>query len=580
MLMQQVDLGKNVGIAKEEKKRDFTITKQDFFNIVVIMLLYGILSFINLGSTTNPQTFWYAQDNSTDAVIDLGNTVDVSYMRVYTGARFGNYKISASYDGVNYAQIAEYQQNSVFFWNDIPINTNCRYICITPDENSPGVIGEVLFVDNNNNIIEAIPNSDTARLITDERKTVPEKISYKNCTYFDEIYHARTAYEFVHGLDVYEWTHPHLGKLIMSIPIRLGGMTPFNYRLLGNIAGILMLLVIYIFAKRMCGRTRYATLAAVLFAADGMHFVQTRIATVDSYLVLFIMLSFLFMYQYMCCDPEKDYKKMHWNLLFSGIFFGCASATKWNGIYSSIALAIVFFIHFFSKQSKQKLNDTWKSKRMGIFWACFLYFIFIPFAIYYTAYLPHMQIHPSDSGLKGLWDLQLRMFNYHKGVEGSGHPFASMWYQWPIGMKPLWYYDGQVPQGTVSSIVLHSNPILWWTGDIAMLYVLVKGIVKKNKNQFLLIFAILALYLPNTGIGREMFLYHYFPVIPFMILCIVQLIEDLEDRFDTKNISVVYAAIILLVFGFFYPVYSGLEIPLKYAQKMLWFKGWTLFRNW
>ena len=47
--------------------------------------------------------------------------------------------------------------------------------------------------------------------------------------HFDEVYHARTATEFLqdwrYGLshDIYEWTHPHLAKYAMAAGIVLWG---------------------------------------------------------------------------------------------------------------------------------------------------------------------------------------------------------------------------------------------------------------------------------------------------------------------------------------------------------------------
>ena len=47
--------------------------------------------------------------------------------------------------------------------------------------------------------------------------------------HFDEVYHARTAAEFLqdwrYGIshDIYEWTHPHLAKYVMAAGIVLWG---------------------------------------------------------------------------------------------------------------------------------------------------------------------------------------------------------------------------------------------------------------------------------------------------------------------------------------------------------------------
>ena len=70
--------------------------------------------------------------------------------------------------------------------------------------------------------------------LTDEPETVPLEATYENSTYFDEIYHARTAYEHILGLEPYENTHPTLGKLLISLGIRAFGMNPFGWRFMGG----------------------------------------------------------------------------------------------------------------------------------------------------------------------------------------------------------------------------------------------------------------------------------------------------------------------------------------------------------
>ena len=556
-------------------KGEYRLTAVDGWRIIVILILYGILSFFHLGSMEGPQTFWYPEEGINSVVFDLEEIQEISYLRQITGARFGTFYITASDDNINYSEIGILEQDKVFAWQDMELNAVGRYIKLTSGEKI-GSIGEIAFFNSNGQKIKAKGMDTISELLVDEQNVVPDEISYMNTTYFDEIYHARTAYEYAHGMKIYEWTHPPLGKLIMSIPIRLFGMTPFNYRVMGNLAGLLMLVVIYIFAKRMFKSTRHATLAMVLFAVDGMHFVQTRIGTVDSYLVLFIMLAYLFMYQYTCCDLNKESRKMHFNLLASGIFMGCAIATKWNGAYCAVGLALLFFINFFKRNAKVGLMGKWRHYRVKIIFACFGYFVILPCLIYIISYIPDMHINPEIGTLQGFIDLQVKMFNYHSKLEAT-HPFSSPWYLWPLGIKPLWYYSGNVAADRVSSITLHSNPFIWWTGIIAMIYVLYRAFVERGKNEIFLVIAILTAYVPYMGVPRIMFIYHYFPVVPMMILAITYSIKAIEENIECR-IAVAYSVIAILFFVFFYPIYSGLEIPRWYAELMVWFKGsWKLF---
>ncbi len=556
-------------------KGEYQLVAKDGWYMMIIVILYGILSFFHLGNMESPQTLWNTSDGQQSVVLDMGSTQQVGYIRQLTGPRFGEFSIAMSDDNVNYSEVNFLEQEKVFAWQDVEINSSGRYIKITLGQKE-GSIMEIGVFSPDNQRLAVTGLDETSQLVVDEQNQVPNKISYMNTTYFDEIYHARTAYEYTHGLDIYEWTHPPLGKLIMSIPIRLFGMTPFNYRVMGNLAGILMLVVIYIFAKRMFKSTKYATFAMLIFAVDGMHFVQTRIGTVDSYLVLFIMLAYLFMYQYISCHANKDAMKMHLNLLASGFFMGCAIATKWNGAYCAIGLAIIFFLNFFIRNRNVGLSGKWRDYRAKIILGCCFYFVILPILIYIISYIPDMRINPEVGTLKGFMDLQVKMYNYHSQLEAT-HPFSSPWYLWPVGIKPLWYYSGKVAEGYVSSITLHSNPFIWWTGIGAMIYVLINAITNREKNEVFIVIAILAAYVPYIGIPRIMFIYHYFPVIPMMILAITATIKDLEES-TSLHLALGYSIIAVLMFAFFYPIYSGLVIPTWYANMMVWFKGvWKLF---
>src|SRR5207245_9408611 len=45
------------------------------------------------------------------------------------------------------------------------------------------------------------------------------RLDFPRDMYFDEVYHARTAFELLAQREPYEWTHPHLAKEIMALGI-------------------------------------------------------------------------------------------------------------------------------------------------------------------------------------------------------------------------------------------------------------------------------------------------------------------------------------------------------------------------
>ncbi len=109
--------------------------------------------------------------------------------------------------------------------------------------------------------------------------------------YFDEVYYPRSAEEYLRhagtagDLGVFEWTHPPLTKLIITLSMMLfGGVhglgnTGFGWRFLNIVMGALTVGVLYLFAKHLTRSTFFASIAAGLLLFDGFHYVQSRIAT-------------------------------------------------------------------------------------------------------------------------------------------------------------------------------------------------------------------------------------------------------------------------------------------------------------
>ena len=416
---------------------------------------------------------------------------------------------------------------------------------------------------------------------------MPDHPSYYNSTYFDEIYHARTAYEHLHGLSTYEWTHPPLGKVLMMVGIRLFGMTPFGWRFMGALMGVLMLPVMYLLAKQLGASTKVSCLAMLLLALDSMHFTQTRIATIDSYAVFWIMLMYLFMFRYVKMNFHREsLGRTLVPLGLCGVTMGVAWATKWIGIYASAGLALLFFWSLISRCREyfqaRKLETRpdwvqrhWKNVLVTLLF-CLVFFVAVPLLIYYFSY--YWQMAPQGGlSVKKVWDLQLRIYNYHAGLGGDTHFFRSPWYEWPVIAWPMWYYNGSpfLAANQVSSISCMGNPAVWWTGLVAILALSVRvaGRRKAGKTEILILAGFLSQYLPWVLVPRSTFIYHYFASVPFIILATVYFLGLLEKKRPRAFLVCggVLTALALSLFVMFYPIESGLPMSRDYAKYLQWF---------
>lgn len=560
---------KNFFSKKDSPKIDLI----DIAIIGVVLVIYGIFSFINLGSTKNPQTFVVDDKANIEHIFKVSSmTSKATKIRYFVGPKPGSYSVYASKDGKNYKMLGKTSsENYVFGWYDLeflPIS-DLKYIKLVSNSASAS-LGEIKL----DNVKLSTSDNNSNKLI-DEQDTVPDIISYKNSTYFDEVYFARAAYEYANGLPTYEWVHPPLSKLIQAIPVKLFGMTPFNYRFMGNVSGILLILVMYLFAKALFKNRGFALLAALFMTFDNFHFAQSRIGTMDIHLTLFILLSYYFMYRYMQLDSNTKLSRKLLFLGFSGVSVACAIATKWTGLFAGLGLAILFFIHFYRTYflGKKKVTNKEKKEMKKIIGSCFIFFIFIPIILYLGCYFlfPFVSTYKIYS-LKDLFDITSAMYKYHSTLNAT-HPFSSEWYTWPFMLKPVWYYSGNELLGMRSTISGLGNIVIWWSGVLAIIYCFYKA-YKKDNVSFVLVIAFICLYFPYVEIGRCMFLYHYFPVLPFVMLALTKLVKDLVEKTRLYLIIPIFICIVILCFIYFLPVTSGMTISNEKIESMRWLPDW------
>jgi dolichyl-phosphate-mannose-protein mannosyltransferase len=544
--------------------------------IILITLIYAAAAFAYLGDTKAPQTFWKENNR---ALIVLDKPGQISGIMMYLGIGKGKYTIETSIDAADWSVFAEQKHDLVFAWKRAKGNAAARYISISSDSGS-FMLGEIGVIDKDGNLVKI--TRSTANELTDEQNIIPKRPTYLNGTYFDEVYHPRTAYEILHRMPPYETTHPPLGKLIISLGIMLFGMTPFGWRFMGTLAGVVMVPLFYLICKKIIKSRHIAGAAAVIFAFDFMHYTQTRLATIDSFAVLFVMLAYYFILPFCFCDFNKQpFKKSMLPLLLCGISFGLGAAVKWSCIYSAAGIGVILlsvWIRGFIKSSgfagyPQKLAKS-------LLW-CVVCFIALPAVIYFLSYLPQMRYDLNGrSPIEYVAHNQLGMYKYHSELKAT-HPYSSKWYEWIINKRPLWaYIDGeQKEQGIISSIASFGNPAVWWTGILAIPGCLYPGTFKKRREFLFPVIGYASMLAPWIFVSRTIFIYHYFPCVVFLCLAIACCMDYLyELRIIRKREIYGFCLVVLVLFVMFYPVLSGYGTTRQYVESYLkWLDTWTFY---
>ena len=553
---------------------------KDFICASVLTFVFAVLALFRLGNTYAPQSCYSADSDNRDIVLDFGSYIDVSSISFFLGnLNTRHFSLSAfnevtgAWEVINGEAVAE----SVFAWNKIDVNYNLRYLGIVCTDDQ-AVLNELVVQGPDGQILTP-DNADAYPALFDEQEMFPEVKTYMTGTMFDEVYHGRTAYEFLHGLTTYETTHPHLGKILISLGVLIFGMTPFGWRIMSVLFGILIIPLMYLFAKKLFKDIYAATATTALLAFDCMHYTLSRIATIDIFAAFFILLMYYYMFRYLEADHQYRMTKnaltdsflpkpVYTALALSGISMAFGIATKWTGVYAGMGLAILFIWHTIVHYPKGQV--------LKLFFFCCGFFILIPLIVYTLCFIPVVGYSPYKNLIDKVVQGTIYMFNYHSTLVAE-HYYSSPFYEWPVIWMPLLDANDAVSATKVSSVSCMGNPLIWWAGIPCVFYTFYCWIFKRDKKAGFLVIAYLAQYVPWMSVGRITFIYHYFPAILFVILMMGYTIEKIKARFSWgKKATAIYLAAAVICFFLFFPVVSGLPVSKEWGLHLRWLKDWIL----
>lgn len=370
---------------------------------------------------------------------------------------------------------------------------------------------------------------------------------------FDEVYHAFTAREYLHGNIeawewwttppegvAFEWTHPPLAKYGMVLGMLLFGENSLGWRIGSAVAGVVSIYGIYLLAKRISGRQNLALLAAFLVSIEGLHIAQSRIAMNDAYMLCFYVWSL-----YLAV-------KSRWK--GAAVLYGLALSSKWSALYGVVPLAVIYLYQYPLK--------TWSllSTLRHLLFA--LRCVLIAVAVYILTFTPFIL---AGHTWEQWWELHRQMWYYHTHLVAT-HGYQSTPWQWLFAVRPVWYWVNY-GQGVLSNIYAFANPLLLWLGLVAAVLQLSK-VFKYPHTPYYLLYTIF--FIPWIFSPRIMFFYHYLPSATFLCLILASWLADLPVR--TRNGLIVLCLIGLIVVS---PFLYGFPITQSY-----WDTVFKIFPSW
>jgi dolichyl-phosphate-mannose-protein mannosyltransferase len=426
--------------------------------------------------------------------------------------------------------------------------------------------------------------------------------------------------------------HPPLGKWIMSLGLALfGAQNSFGWRFSTAVVGVLAVVLVMLIARRLFrGSTLIAVIAGTLMAIDGNAIVMSRVALLDGLVMFVALLGFgavlldrdwqerrltaLLARKRSAGGPAHWGPAMWWRpwLITAGALFGLDAGIKWSGFY---------FLAFFGGYAV--IVDLVTRKRAGVpFWfssgmlkqAPVTFVLMVPVAV--VAYIAtwsgwlltrggyYRDWVQSAAGLRwsgalawvpdwaqNLWHYQSEMYNYSINLHVA-HPYQSNPLTWLFMIRPTsMYYVGSKfgengctsPDGCSSAITDLANPIIWWAGALACLYLVYRLARYREWQIGLILTGLAAGYLPwMLYIDRTIFTFYSIAFEPYLILGLTAVIAlVLGSRTDASwrrkrgiALVAVFLGVAVAITVFFLPLWTGQQIPFWYWQLHMWLPSW------
>ncbi|KAB8182174.1 dolichyl-phosphate-mannose--protein mannosyltransferase [Microbispora catharanthi] len=414
--------------------------------------------------------------------------------------------------------------------------------------------------------------------------------------------------------------HPPVGKWLIGFGEMIFGANPFGWRFTAALLGTLSILILARTARRMTRSTLLGCAAGLLLSLDALHFVLSRTALLDIFLMFWVLAGFA------CLVADRDWSRGRladwreagspadgprlglrpWRLA-AGVCLGLAMATKWTGGFYIAAFAIMSLL--WDAGARRAVGTP---RPYGVVVRRDL-----PLAAAWMAVVPIVTYVLSFTGwfvtdkgygrnwdqatssgpvyfvidsLRSWFDYQKQVLTFHTGLETS-HPYQSEPWQWPLLLRPVaFFYESPKNCGAAScswAVLGTGTPVIWFAGVLALIGMIAWYVATRDWRAGAVLLGYAAGWLPwfyfAIADNRTMFMFYAMPMVPFMILALVLacgLIIGRENpaqpnrRVTGTAVVGAFVLLALVNFGWLYPVIAAESIPYDSWHARMLFDSW------
>ena len=441
---------------------------------------------------------------------------------------------------------------------------------------------------------------------------------------FDETYYVKDAYALAHLGYEAKWTkdkdalfnagdfsalstdpqfvvHPPLGKYLIALGPKLFGWdSAFGWRFMAALFGTILVALTCVIASRLFKSVPITALAGSFVAFDGIAVTLSRTSLLDVFLAVFVLAAFLFI----ILDYQHIRGRLSASSPFAGVFFrpyllcagvlaGAACAVKWSGVWVLAGLGLTVFGY--------ELAARWRNRRrvralFGAICCCGIpaFFQLVPVALgtylltWGNWFFGHKGWSAKSPGnhFANWLSYQREVYEFHVGLT-KDHTYQANALQWIFDLRPT-SFAYQKPYGgegdyLVRAVLALGNPLLWWIGIIALLWLVYASLRYRQFKYAILAVGYLTTWVPwFLYWDRTIFMFYTVVLVPFIALTVAAFLGALWKSFPgqatlsvcARVTAAMFVAYISLSALFFLPLATGALIPHSHWQWRMWLQSW------
>jgi dolichyl-phosphate-mannose--protein O-mannosyl transferase len=423
-------------------------------------------------------------------------------------------------------------------------------------------------------------------------------------------------------------SHPPLGKWIIAAGEAVAGLTPLGWRLGVAVLGTLAAVVMVYLARRVTRSTALGGLAGLLVALDGLAITTSRIAVLDGILMFFVLLAAALLVRdrdsTRAWTASRVQARRHaavpirlwrpWRLLM-GVALGLACAVKWSGAPVLAAFGVLTVV--WQAGTLADAGGRSPSRRALLVDAPVAFVTVVGSALaaylatwtsWFTTsdgYSRQWAAENPPSGvladlvpdaLRSLWHYHALGYDLLSNLDAE-HNWKSAPLGWLVLQRPVLFFRERPAQGEdgcaaaecVADILAVGNPVVWWLGVAALLFMLWRAGDRGDWRAWLVLVGVVATWLPWFAYSdRPVFSSYSIVTLPFLVLGIVVALRVIPDAVMAVGPAIavrgrrwmVAAGVVILlataaVAWFLWPIWVGDTLPLEEWRLRIWLPGWS-----